>query len=73
VPPLVTNNANTGGRTNVARSPSPVHAWRIDFRAGVSLDAFSPPVEVARAYAVAVVNATRLAVFAATTAICPSV
>ncbi len=44
-----------------------------NFLAGVSLDAFSPPAEVARACAVAVMNAIRLAVFAVATAICPSV
>ncbi len=60
------------GGAKAAESPSPVHAWRTNVLAGVSLDAFSPPAEVARACAVAVVNAIRLAVFAAATAICPS-
>ncbi len=61
------------GGAKAAESPSPVHARRTNFLAGVSLYAFLPPAKVARACAVAVVNAIRLAVFATATAICPSV
>jgi hypothetical protein len=73
VPPSVAIAANTGGGAKAAKSPSPVHAWRTNVLAGVSLDAFLPPAEVARACAVAVVNAIRLVVFIAATAICLSV
>ncbi len=72
-PPSVATAAKTGGGAKAAKSASPVHAWRTNVLAGVSSDPFLPPAEVARAYAVAVVNAIRLAVFIAATAICPSI
>jgi hypothetical protein len=67
--PSISISKYTGGVLKAEEIPHPKQAWRILFFATVIFASLLPPPLDARAWAVAVVKAIMLALFAAATAI----
>jgi hypothetical protein len=67
--PLISISKYTGGVLKAGEIPHPKQAWRILFFATVIFASLSLPPLDARAWAIAIVKAMRLALFAAATAI----